>query len=99
MSSIQIILEDPQKESINYTRYDLKNVEWEIREINVRYRRYSEKKTFIVNYTKYNNEEFIKPYINVMTFEFEYLFDIKNNSFHNIKNYAISLTNITSGRG
>ena len=55
------------------------------------------RKKFIVNYTKYNNEEFIKPYINVMIFEFEYLFDLKNNSYHKIKNYAISLTNITSG--
>ena len=32
-----------------------------------------------------------------MIFEFEYLFDLKNNSYHKIKNYAISLTNITSG--
>ena len=85
MSSIQIILEDPQKELINYTRHYLKNVDWEIREINVRYRRYSEKKKFIVNYTKYNDEEFIKPYINVMTFEFEYLFDIKKNLFRILK--------------
>ena len=97
MSSIQIILEDPNKGFINYTRHYLKNVEWEIREITVRYRRYSQEKKFIVNYTKYNNEEFIKPYINVMIFEFEYLFDLKNNSYHKIKNYAISLTNITSG--
>lgn len=99
MSSIQIILEDPQKECINYTRHELKNVKWEIREIYVRYRRYSREKKIIVNYTKYNDEEFIKPYINVMSFEFEYLFDIKNNAYHEIKNYAISLTNITSRRG
>lgn len=94
---MQIILEDPNKGFINYTRHDLKNVEWEIREIYVRYRRYSEEQTFLVNYTKYNDEEFIKPYINFISFEFEYLFDIKNNSYHKIKNYAISLTNITSG--
>ena len=45
MSSIQIILEDPNKGFINYTRHYL-NVEWEIREITVRYRRYSQEKAY-----------------------------------------------------
>tara|TARA_B000000475_G_C15928759_1_gene419842 strand:- start:552 stop:851 length:300 start_codon:yes stop_codon:yes gene_type:complete len=99
MSSMNLILEDPQKGPLNFTRYTLENTNWEIKSIIVRYRRYSPKKTFAIYYTKIENKEYIKPYLVSSEYEFKYLFNIKNNNYSIVKNYAICLTNITTGCG